>query len=71
MPDAVSRAAQYRAKEVVVAKETAPYGHLLQCIGMQFENDQPSQNWACSPGPVLYATCKASSGFRSLMRQQL
>lgn len=71
MPDTISRTAQYRAKEEVVAKETTPYGHVLRCIDMQLENGKPFQNWACAPGPMLYATCKSSGGFRSLMRQQL
>eukprot|EP00959_Pyramimonas_sp_CCMP1952_P342142 7167892-Pyramimonas_sp.AAC.1 len=71
MPDAVSRATQYRAKEAVDAKETTPDGHLLQCVNMHLENGQSFQNWARAPGPMLYVACKASSGFRSLMRQQL
>eukprot|EP00959_Pyramimonas_sp_CCMP1952_P167499 3500748-Pyramimonas_sp.AAC.1 len=28
-------------------------------------------NWACNPGAFVYATCKKSGPFRSLMRHQL
>eukprot|EP00959_Pyramimonas_sp_CCMP1952_P428942 8983882-Pyramimonas_sp.AAC.1 len=29
------------------------------------------ENWACNPGALLYAICRKSGAFRSLMRRQL
>ena len=71
MPETISRAAQYRAKESVVAEETTPYGKVLQCIDMPMRRGKSLENWACAPGPMLYALCKDSNGFRCLMRRQL
>ena len=71
MPDTTSRMAQYRAKEEIVGKETTPYGKVLQCIQMHLKSGVSFEDWACAPGPMLYASCKDSSNFRALMRSKL
>ena len=71
LPEATSRKAQYLAKELIVADETTPYGKLLQCFDMPMTGGKSLQDWACAPGPMLYATCKDSWHFRCLMRRKL
>ena len=71
LPNATSRAPQYRAREAIIADETTPYGHLLQQVDMPLPNGKVFKSWVGAPAPMLYSCAKRSSQFRALLRRQL
>ena len=71
MPTAISRAAQYRAKENVIAEQTTPYGKVLAEQPLKLQGGREFMNYVEAPAPMLHSVCKSSEPFRQLLRQQL
>ena len=74
LPETISRRSQYRAYEKHVVNDHNAYGHILKGMKMPVGDDgdgRTFENWVCNPGALLYAMCKNSGPFRSVMRRQL
>ena len=53
MPTAISRAAQYRAKENVIAEQTTPYGKVLAEQPLKLQGGRELMNYVEAPAPML------------------